>query len=128
MVIEEKVRATVAAYLETFSAGDREAWLDLFAPDATLEDPVGTEVRRGRDAIGEFWDQSRSFVESITLKMVQGPGVRGHEAAFAMEAHAEVGDSTFVAPTIDVMTFDDDGRITTMRAFWDPAEMAPAED
>jgi steroid delta-isomerase len=126
VAIEDKVRATVEAYLATFSAGDREAWLDLFSSDATLEDPVGTEVRRGRDAIGEFWDQSRSFVERITLKMVQGPGVRGNEAAFAMEAHAEVGDSTFVAPTIDVMTFDDDGRITTMRAFWGESDAHPA--
>ncbi len=126
MSIEGKVRETVATYLERFSAGDREGWLDLFAPDATLEDPVGTDVRRGRDAIGEFWDQSHEIVEHITLKMVQGPGVRGNEAAFAMEAHAQVGDSTFVAPTIDVMTFDDDGRITTMRAFWGESDAHPA--
>jgi steroid delta-isomerase len=124
--IEETVRATVASYLETFSAGDREGWLDLFAADATLEDPVGTDVRTGRDAIGEFWDESRSLVEQITLKMIQGPGVRGNECAFAMEAHAKVGDSTFVAPTIDVMTFDDDGRIITMRAFWAPGDAHPA--
>src|SRR5687767_11753857 len=106
MSIEGKVRETIATYLERLTAGDREGLLDLLAPEATLEDPVGTDVRRGRDAIGEFWDQSHSVVERITLKMVQGPAVRGNEAAFAMEAHAQVGDSTFVAPTIDVMTFD----------------------
>ena len=28
---------------------------------------------------------------------------------------------------IDVMAFDDEGRITSLRAFWDMAEMAPYE-
>ncbi len=126
MGIEDKVRATVTSYLATFSAGDREGWLDLFAPDATVEDPVGTDVRTGRESIGEFWDISHSMTERITLEMVQGPGICGNQAAFAMEAHAEVGDSKFIAPTIDVMTFDDDGRITTMRAFWGAGDAHPA--
>lgn len=126
MGVEDNIRGTVAGYLATFSATDREGWLDLFAPDATLEDPVGSEVRTGREAIGEFWDLSRSMAERITLKLVQGPGVCGNQAAFAMEAHAQIGDTTIIAPTIDVMTFDDDGRITTMRAFWGPGDAHPA--
>jgi len=126
MDVEDKIRNTVASYLTTFSAGDREGWLDLFATDATLEDPVGSDVRTGRESIGEFWDTSHSMTDSITLKMVQGPGVRGNEAAWAMEAHAEVGGSKFIAPTIDVMTFDNDGRITTMRAFWGAGDAHPA--
>ena len=118
MSVEDNIRATVATYVERFSAGDREGWLDLFAPEATMEDPVGTELKRGRDEIGGFWDQTRGISEQMALKMVQGPAVRGNEAAWAMEAHVTVGDTTIIAPTIDVMTFDDDGRILTMRAFW----------
>jgi steroid delta-isomerase len=26
---------------------------------------------------------------------------------------------------IDVMTFDDEGKITSMRAYWNPADMRP---
>ena len=115
---EEQVRSTVHRYLETFSANDREGWLDCFTDDATVEDPVGSDVRKGRAAIGEFWDESRSLADSITLQLVQGPGGAGDEAAFAMEAHAEIGGSTVVVPTIDVMTFADDGCITSQRAFW----------
>lgn len=44
-------------------AGDREAWLDLFADDAVVQDPVGVSAldptgvgHRGRDAIGAFFD------------------------------------------------------------------------
>ena len=32
-----------------------------------------------------------------------------------------------VVDIIDVMTFDDEGRITSLRAFWDMAEMRPYE-
>jgi steroid delta-isomerase len=123
--IEDEIRATVASYVSTFGT-DREACLDLFAPDATVEDPVGSDIRRGREEIGEFWDISHSLADSLTLHMVQGPGIRGNEAAFAMEAHAEIGGSKFIAPTIDVMTFDDDGKITSMRAFWGEGDARPA--
>jgi steroid delta-isomerase len=118
MATEQQIRDTVQRYLAAFSAGDREGWLDLFAPDATVEDPVGTDVCKGRDEIGAFWDQSQSMTDAVTLQLVQGPGGNEREIAFAMEAHAQIGDTTMVVPTIDVMTFDDDGRITSQRAFW----------
>lgn len=126
MATQEQINDTVQGYLATFSAGDREAWLALFAPDATLEDPVGSDVCKGRDEIGAFWDRSRSLTDSITLHLVQGPGGNDHEAAFAMEAHAEMGGNAMVIPTIDVMTFDEDGLITAQRAFWSAAAITPA--
>jgi steroid delta-isomerase len=43
-----------------------------------------------------------------------------------MEAHTKLGDSSIIAPTIDVMTFDDDGRITVMRAFWSEGDAREA--
>lgn len=115
---EDQIRETVERYLKTFSAGDREGWLDLFTADATIEDPVGSDVCRGRDEIGGFWDRSRAAADHITLRLVQGPGGNDREAAFAMEAHAELGGATMIVPTIDVMTFADDGRIASQRAFW----------
>jgi steroid delta-isomerase len=126
MATEQQIKDTVERYLATFSAGDREGWLDVFAPDATLEDPVGTDVCSGREEIGAFWDTSRSLADDVTLHLVQGPGGNGQEAAFAMEARTTVGGNAMVIPTIDVMTFDDDGRITSQRAFWSASAIAPA--
>ncbi len=126
MATEEQIKATVQRYLATFSAGDREGWLDLFTADATVEDPVGSEVCKGRDEIGAFWDTSRSLADAITLHLVQGPGGNEREAAFAMEARAEIGGTTMVVPTIDVMTFDDDGKIASQRAFWSASAVQPA--
>lgn len=123
MSTEEAIRTTVERYLATFSTRDRQGWLALFAEGATVEDPVGSPVCRGRDAIGEFWDRSQGLADKITLTLVQGPAVAGQEAAFAMEAAAVSGPSTMVVPTIDVMTFDAEGRILSQRAFWDPTSI-----
>lgn len=124
------IRATVQAYCEAFTRGDREAYVSLFADDAWIEDPVGTPQHRGPEAIGAFFDMSRSMAESIELRQT-GPvrvAAAGGECAFPMQARPDIGGATYCVDIIDVMTFDDDGKITTMRAFWDPAEMRPADD
>jgi len=124
------IRATVDAYCAAFTRRDRDAYVALFAEDAWIEDPVGSPRLLGHDAIGGFFDQSSSLAESIELRQT-GP-VRvpssGGEAAFPMQARPNIGGTTFCVDIIDVMTFADDGKITTMRAFWDPAEMRPADD
>jgi steroid delta-isomerase len=53
--------------------------------------------------------------------------VAAGECAFPMQARPVIGEDTYAVDIIDVMTFDADGRILTMRAFWDPAEMRPAD-
>jgi steroid delta-isomerase len=122
------IRAAVDAYCAAFTKGDQAAYVDLFAPDAWIEDPVGTPRYEGQEAIGGFFAQSSSMAESIELRPTGPVRVAAGECAFPMQARPSIGGTTFVVDIIDVMTFDDAGKITTMRAFWDPAEMRPAED
>lgn len=122
------IRATVEAYCAAFTRRDRDAYTGLFAEDGWIEDPVGSPRREGREAIGGFFDESSGMADSIELRQTGPVRVAAGEAAFPMQARPEIGGTTFAVDIIDVMTFDDAGRITTMRAFWDPAEMRPAED
>ena len=50
----KKMEAAVHAYVAAFEAGSADQAAALFAPDATVEDPVGTPQRRGREAIHAF--------------------------------------------------------------------------
>jgi steroid Delta-isomerase len=122
----QTIRSTLERYWAAFTAGDREAWLALFTDGATMEDPVGTPLRTGRDEIGAFYDESRSAADAVELRggIVN---VCGAEAAFTMEVRPTLGGAPFVMDVIDVMSFDAEARITSMRAFWDPADMRPAE-
>jgi len=122
------IRATVASYCAAFTARDRAGYVGLFADDAWIEDPVGTPRHTGREAIGAFFDQSSGMADSIELRLTGPVVAAAGEGAFPMQARPSFGGTTFVVDIIDVMTFDDTGKITTMRAYWDPAEMRPADD
>lgn len=122
------IRRTVEAYCAAFSRRDRDAYVGLFADDAWIEDPVGSPRLEGPEAIGGFFDQSSGMADSIELRQTGPVRVAAGECAFPMQARPDIGGTTFVVDIIDVMTFTDDGHITTMRAFWDPAEMRPADD
>jgi steroid delta-isomerase len=121
------INATIDAYLAAFSATDRDGWLACFAPDAWIEDPVGTPRREGIEAIGAFWDETHSVPESVELRPLGLRIVIGAEAVFTMQARPVLGGATYQVDIIDNMTFDDAGRIATMRAFFDPSMMRPAD-
>lgn len=123
----DAIRTTIEAYVARFSAGDREGWLDLWAEDATMEDPVGSPVRRGRDEIGAMFDQSTELADSVELRLTGEPVVLGAEAAFTFDVRPVVGGTAMQLSAIDVMTFDDDARILSQRAFVDFSTMAPAD-
>lgn len=132
MPTNEQIQDVVDRYVDRFSAGDRAGWLALWAEDATMEDPVGTPVKNGHDEIGEFFDQSMGMADSLRLVRTGPVRIAAGEAAFPMQARPTMGGTEYAVDIIDVMAFADgpDGGalIATMRAFWDPATMHPADD
>lgn len=124
----DAMRQTIQTYMERFTAEDREGWLDLFADDAWIEDPVGTPRRTGREQIGAFWDEAHTVPDSVALVPLGIVTVIGNEGIFTMQARAVLAGETYVVDIVDLMTFDADARITTMRAFFDQSTMRPADD
>jgi len=128
MADADLLRKTIEQYTTRFSANDKEGWLDLFADGAWIEDPVGTPRRTGRDEIAAFWDEVHGVPDSVELRPLGITTVIGNEGIFTMQALADVGGTIFGIDIIDLMSFDDAGRITTMRAFFDPSTMSPVQD
>ena len=125
MVTPERAQHVIETYCKAETAKDRDTWLSLFAPDATHEDPVGAPVNRGVDAIGAFFDASAARMD-LDLHPTSPPIVVGDEALAFLEVHVGNGDERMVlAPIVDHFVFDDDGRITALRAFFDPAGIRP---
>lgn len=127
MATPEQIRTTVDRYIEHWSQGDRAAWLELFAPHATVEDPIGSDVRTGPAELTELWDLVHGLADRLQLVRTGPTRVAGHEAAFPMQALTVTGGTELVVDIIDVMTFDDAARITSMRAYWDASEMRVRE-
>jgi steroid delta-isomerase len=116
--------ATVNRYLELLATGGADEITALYTDDATIEDPVGSDVRRGRQAVHEFYaaiENVSKETELVTLRAA------GNEIAFWWRMTVNAGGSRTGLEPISVMTFDADAKITSMRAFWSPADVAVLE-
>jgi steroid delta-isomerase len=127
MADQETLRELISTYMARFTAEDREGWLDLFADGAWIEDPVGTPKRQGRPSIGDFWDETHTVPDKVALVPLGITTIVGDEAIFTMQAQATLGSDVFGIDIINLMTFNEAGRITTMRAFFDQTKMTPIE-
>jgi steroid delta-isomerase len=130
MPTPDDLKAFVQTYAERFSADDRDGWLALWAEDATMDDPVGAPIKKGRDEIAAFYDESRSMADSIELRPAGVAVAVGDEVAWTVEIRPTMGGTEFVMDVIELMRFvegpDGTPLIKEMRAFWDPAAMRPA--
>ncbi len=119
----EHIEATVHRYLELVANGTAEQIADLFADDASVEDPVGGEVHIGRQAISGFYRNIESLPRQTELITAR---VAGREAAFLFAITVGSDGGRMRIEPIDVMVFNDDGRIASMKAYWSPANVTPA--
>lgn len=120
MASADDIRATVSKYLDAVGGGTSADVAALYADDATLEDPVGTEPKVGREAIEKFYAALDAVQNTTELLAVR---VSGNTAAFHFRVVTVAGEQTITIEPIDVMTFDDQARITSMRAIWSPDDM-----
>jgi uncharacterized protein (TIGR02246 family) len=125
MASPEQVQAAVDAYVAAYHENDRDAFLDAFATDGVIVDPVGTLPHAGREARGAFWDTVHQLTERMTFD-VKDVVVCGNEAAMVFGIHASSGDAGIVLDAVDIFEVDDDGKIASMRAYWDMGRATPA--
>ncbi len=116
----QAITETVNRYIELVAKGSADDIVELYADDATVEDPVGGEVHIGRQAIRGFYaavgDVQREC-ELVTLR------VAGHEAAFQFRLTVTAGEHKMVIEPIDVMVFDAQGKVAAMKAYWSAADV-----
>jgi ketosteroid isomerase-like protein len=109
-------RAAMAAVQD----GRREDWLGMFADDARVEDPVGhLPPILGREALAGVWDGAIAALASVR---------------FDVTREWEAGEEAMLLATVTVSapngagadydgafnyTIDGEGRISSLRAFWD---------
>lgn len=116
----EAITETVTRYLALVATGTADDIVTLYAADATIEDPIGAEIRRGHDAIRGFY---AGFQDAKKDTEVAELRVSGTEAAFLWHLTLDAGDSRTRISPISTMSFDADNKITSMRAFWSPADV-----
>ena len=128
MLSEAGMKRALQQYLDGFNQGDAEAIISLFADDARIEDPVGGgKIVAGTAAITAFYTRAVEVVERLDLD-TPIRGSRGRSAAMAftirLKSDAEASQQGTVIRVIDVMTFNESGKIIDMKAFHDFSDVS----
>lgn len=130
MPTQAAMKAVMVRYVERVNAGDAEGVVALYADGATIEDPVGSPPRADRAAIVDLYQNA--VASNVRLRILAGPfGSFANAAAMAAEVRVDApvgmpGRGPTRIPLVEVMTFDDQCRITSMRAYWGSEEMMAA--
>jgi ketosteroid isomerase-like protein len=113
--------AAVESYCRVQCDKDAQGWASLFTDDVFHEDPVGIHQSRGKDAVtGAFWDHI--VRNDVRIWLTDDIIVCGSEALAIMAC--EVGPSEHrrkISPVVDHFVFADDGRIASVRGFYNLA-------
>lgn len=126
---EHPARTAAQRSYAAVARGDLDEWLTGYAEDAVLEDPVGPSMfdpaargHRGHDGLRAFWERAIAPIERFEFR------IRDSHANPGSLACANVGTITTTFPdggTVDtdlvmVYVVGEDGRVRSMRAFWEP--------
>ena len=112
------LQKAVQVYVEAFEKADLNIIRQLYAEDATLEDPVGSPARHGIKEIIEFY--KTPFEMGMKLKLTGKPRCAGNSVAFSFDG---VMKKMTISP-IDVFDLNADGKVQHMRAYWGPENVS----
>jgi steroid delta-isomerase len=122
--------STVDAFVRAIESVDAHRIAALFAEDATLEDPVGTEMIRGRANIqASFANGLAQLVRSAEITTVFAAESAGRVAAhWTMTARAadHIDHVEVCAEGIDIITVGVDGLIKRVEGYWDARSFVAA--
>ena len=118
----EEIRALVTSYVEMMCATRVDDIIELFDYNATAVYPVGAVPMQCNEALRRFYGLTAPMLQVE----VSGPiCVAGNHCAFPVQAQLTVGEDTSYLDATDVFSFNEAGKITSMRAFWNPDELRP---
>jgi steroid delta-isomerase len=122
-VSPDKISRAVRAYFLAIRAMDPEAIANTFAEDGTTCDPMGAPPISGRAGIREFFESIFKNFKSAALTE-DSVFVAGNGAAVKWTGSGtSAGGKEVNFEGIDVFEINHDGKIQSLWAYWNPAEM-----
>jgi steroid Delta-isomerase len=117
------MRAVLEAYVDRINGGDGEAVVALFAPGAVIEDPVGTEPKTGAQIATWFADTVAFDTRIRPVAPIRGSHANAAALVFDVTFQPPAGPALLIR-SLDVCTFDREGRITSLKAYWGPEDIS----
>jgi steroid delta-isomerase len=116
MDVNDKI-AAVHKYVQAFDEASMDIIRDIYAADAIVEDPVGTDIHRGIEAVCAFYEGA--LASGAKLELTGQVRCSGNAAAFPFKVKMPGMEINI----IDVFEFNDEGKVNSMKAYWGPENM-----
>ena len=114
------------ASMAAVGAGDKAAWLELFADDAVVEDPVGPSAfdpqgqgHRGIEAISAFYDNVIGVNDSITFDIARSFQCGDEVANVGVIRITLPGGVAVEVDGVYTYRRNPKGKLAAIRAFWE---------
>ena len=117
----EQIEALVTEVFEKFAAFDAQGTAALYAPDGTIEDPVGTPPVQGTQAIIAYLETFPTILNEIRVQSFDVT-VAGQEAAlkWRLRFKTKTGNVFFV-DGIGIFKINENGKVQSDREYFDYA-------
>lgn len=123
MPTSQQISQVFQDYVDAMTSGDVEKIVSMYAPDAVVEDPVGSAKVVGHDAIRAFYADAAPQVDHMILD--GNPRIAQNTGAAPMRCFPKEPQG-YCVEIVDVMVFNDAGKITSMTAYWGETNFRPA--
>jgi acyl transferase domain-containing protein/acyl carrier protein len=121
--VDDRARKEVVLeYFRRLNEGDVDRVLELFAPEAVIEDPVGSVPRQGAEALREYYEitleQGRCEVTVGTAVGAQDGTSVAVPVTGRLIALQDPERRRVSIECVDIFGVDDEGRIEDLRVYW----------
>jgi steroid delta-isomerase len=116
MEVSDK-NAMVHKYVEAFDKADINIIREIYSEDARVEDPVGTDIHDGIEAVCAFYEGA--LASGAKLVLTGEPRCAGNAVAFPFQVQMPGVEIDI----IDVFEFNHEGKVNSMKAYWGPENM-----
>ncbi|NET85624.1 MAG: ketosteroid isomerase [Moorea sp. SIO1F2] len=119
----EAIASVINVYFTNMAAMNPGGWVEIFAEDAVIYDPVGKPPINVSEDSEKFFGLLSSFFNSFEISQEQ-IFIAGNGAAvkWRMQVSAKNGREA-TAEGISVFEINDDGKIQQVLSYWNEAEM-----
>jgi steroid Delta-isomerase len=112
--------------MDAVGRGAKAEWLELYADDAVIEDPVGPSMfdpegrgHHGRAGLGSFWDLTIAPIERFRF-VVHDSFANGDSCANIATFTTTLEDGSEAdTEIVTVYKLAADGKVASMRAYWE---------
>ena len=117
----EQIEAIATEMFNKFAAFDAQGTANLFAPNGTIEDPVGTTPVQGTQAIIAYLETFPTLLNEIRIQSFDVT-VAGQEAAikWRLRFKTKTGNVFFV-DGIGIVKINEEGKVQSDREYFDLA-------